>query len=359
MKVMLVDDDEEALAPLRDEMEERADIECRQVRFESVEEAISTFSPDLIVLDLFAGDPSIGSEIGRDRLEQIWESYFRPVVIYSADPSVVSESKYHEHPFICHIKKGSNSELRVMEAIDEFSPLIDVLQRARTRIDQEFSRALREVSPYAPAGSQRLRVVERAARRRIAALVDEAETGSDPIEPWEQYVFPPVSQNLRQGDILRCREHLDEQAKYYRVVLTPSCDLVAIADRSPKVDAILVARCISMKRAMASIAIDGNPSKKRSRLRRVLNSGFERHIVPLPALPNLIPMMAADLRSLELIPIGRVADDYAVMASVDSPFREAIAWAYMQSGARPGLPDRATKSWAAEAVASLSSEEGV
>ena len=360
MKILLVDDDDDALGPLREEISqsEQPNMSWKQVQFGDAEAAISSFAPDLIVLDIFSGPLTDGEDAGVERLDKIWDNHFRPIVIYSADPSVISDSKYRDHPFIRHIRKGSGSELKVHEAIDEFRPLIEALQNAKMRIEDEFSKALRDVSPQSKE-DHLLRIVERAARRRVAALVDEADPEAGPIEPWEQYVFPPVSENLRQGDVMKVRGSQYDLAECYRVVLTPSCDLVAAAGRPPKVDAVLVAHCISMAHAMAAMRIGGNPSKRRSRLQGVLNSGFDGNIVPLPALPGLIPMMAVDLRSLALIPLDRVRSDYDIVASVDSPFREAIAWAYMQVGSRPGLPDRDTESWATQAVADLSSEQDV
>jgi CTP synthase len=37
--------------------------------------------------------------------------------------------------------------------------------------------------------------------------------------------------------------------------------------------------------------------------------------------------------------------EYIKIASIDSPFREAIIWAYMQINCRPGLPDRNFDLW--------------
>jgi hypothetical protein len=36
------------------------------------------------------------------------------------------------------------------------------------------------------------------------------------------------------------------------------------------------------------------------------------------------------------------------VASVDSPFREQIAWAFVQIAGRPALPDRDLESWVQE-----------
>jgi CTP synthase len=59
--------------------------------------------------------------------------------------------------------------------------------------------------------------------------------------------------------------------------------------------------------------------------------------------------MSACLRDLELIPLADISDDnkgrYIRIASIDSPFREQISWAFIQVVGRPGVPDRDLKVW--------------
>ena len=357
MKVLLVDDDKDALAPLRDQIGQG--FEWREVGFEEARLAVDDFLPDVVVLDIFSGNPSDENATGCDRLESIWNHAFRPVVIYSANPDIVSASQYREHPFVKLIRKGSGSELEVDKAIRGFAPLVELLCGARRRIEEEFSKALRDVAPLAASsGGDLAHVVERAARRRVAALVDEMGPAGEAIAAWEQYVFPPVSGGIRQGDVLCVARGVDAEhwegaelaPDQYRIVLTPSCDLVAHGDRSPKVENVLLARCGDMNHALDAIRIPSGRSKRKERLRGVLNTGFESHVVPFPRLPGRIPMMAADMRRLELVGFEEIRQDFRVVASVDSPFREAIAWAYVRSTGRPGLPERDVDSWADEII---------
>ena len=63
--------------------------------------------------------------------------------------------------------------------------------------------------------------------------------------------------------------------------------------------------------------------------------------------------MAADLRDLQFIrveDIGISGKLYHRIASIDSPFRELLSWAYLQTACRPGLPDRDFNSWADEII---------
>ena len=66
--------------------------------------------------------------------------------------------------------------------------------------------------------------------------------------------------------------------------------------------------------------------------------------------------MMADLRDLEIIPIGDIGVDnkpFLRVASIDSPFREMVAWAYLHTACRPGLPDRDFKAWRDEIINTL------
>ena len=46
------------------------------------------------------------------------------------------------------------------------------------------------------------------------------------------------------------------------------------------------------------------------------------------------------------------------IASIDSPFRELVAWAYLQIACRPSLPDRDFDSWRDEIVEDVKNRGG-
>lgn len=357
MKVLLVDDDRNVVEPLKEEFGDVEDIRHEWTGFSEAQTKIKAFRPDVIVLDLFQGNPQDGQTAGKDALSTIWDNYFCPVVVYSADPSIIDEDDlYRGHPFIKTIKKGDDSEKLVVAAIREFQPVADRLKSVQEEAWKAFSIALREVSPYAPKGDDFMDVVHRAARRRLAASLDHPIVAGRQLDVWEQYVFPPVSSDIQLGDILRLSDG-DREPKSYSVVLTPSCDLVRSHDREAKVGNVLVAQCCPLTTVLDAIGLKGNLTKalKSSRFREILSVGFGKSFIIFPALGELIPSMAANLKDLQLIPIEEIDDKYEVVASVDSPFRETVAWAYIQTAARPGLPDRNIESWQQEIGQSLPS----
>ena len=187
----------------------------------------------------------------------------------------------------------------------------------------------------------------------MAALMDEPLLEEGSLSAWEQYLCPPVSKDLQLGDILRISEGQSDDPAAFRLVLTPSCDLVSSSGRKPKVKEVLVAKCCSMREGLGRIGMQGEFEDALSR-HSILSQGYSGAIVPLPSLQGRIPTMAADLRNLELIPMNDIVAAngarYCIVASIDSPFRELVSWAYLQISCRPGLPDRDLPGWRQEVV---------
>jgi len=178
---------------------------------------------------------------------------------------------------------------------------------------------------------------------------------------WGQYISPPISTNIKLGDILKKSDGKSDDPGSFRVVLTPSCDLVATSGRKPKVEYVLVACCCSMKEGLAMTSLkDMRLGKLENRLPgTVLSHGYFESVIPFPCLEGRIPTMTADLRNLEFIPVRDINlsnAEFMRITSLDSPFRELVAWAYLQVAYRPGLPDRDFVSWCDEIVAVLKSE---
>ena len=78
---------------------------------------------------------------------------------------------------------------------------------------------------------------------------------------------------------------------------------------------------------------------------------------PLPAYPGMWPEIAINLRDTVFLDFDAISTQekkaqFKRVASIDSPFREQIAWGHMQIASRPALPDRDIESWADSIVAS-------
>ncbi len=324
--------------------------------FQKAEEQIPSFLPDIVILDLFLGEVGEENVPGNNILYSIWKDHFCPVVVYSALPDQIAED-YKSNPFVRCIQKGRKSTNEVLLAIKTFRPHITAIEEAEKHVRNCFVDVMKDVAPYAVTDindSQCVETIKRASRRRIAALMDEPLGDDAALAPWEQYLFPPISRDVQMGDLLIEKEADCDNPSAFRVVLTPSCDLVS-TKRDSKVKNVLVAKCCSMNVGLNSTTLRQiKPKNLKDRLPgALLNQGYQGAIIPFPALENHIPTMAGNLRDLELISIEKIGEmnsnkEFLRVASIDSPFREMIAWAYMQIACRPGLPDRDTTRWANE-----------
>ena len=357
LTIVFVEDEKSSIAPITRAISlEESEIEVHELDFDEAETGIRSLRPDIVVLDLWEGPASENKNRGSEHLDFIWRQQFCPVIIHSANPDVPPEQT---NSFVREITKGQHSPQKVLEAIRELRPHVQALKEAEQDIRNSFSIAMRDVAPSAfdiyADGDQRKYAVRRAGRRRLAALMDEISEDGQVLASWEQYLSPPVSKDVLLGDVLRKAEGNWTDPASFRVVLTPSCDLVSSAGREAKVENVLVARCCSTKDGFDLTSWEGiSTGKLRDRLiKTVLSRGYFETIMPLPALERRIPTMVANLRQLELIPIGDIgtgSKPFLRIASLDSPFRELTSWSYVDVAGRPGVPDRDFESWRDEIV---------
>ena len=303
-------------------------------------------SCDVLILDLvdeLRSDQNAGERIWNS----IWERKLIPIIVYSAFDLELSPPFPEDNPFIKYIKKGSDSEKQVADILSAIIPYILDLRNVRKDVEKELDVVLRKIAPilWSAAGTvapeDLSRLLIRSARRRLAAMMDMKSATSGSINSWEQYLFPPVETDcILTGDLLRTKAGAADDATSYRVVLSPSCDI------QRKVRELLVCKCAKVSEFLRKASLPtNNDSKLKERLPERLNEAQSSGFVVLPPFGNFLPVMAANLRELQLIAIDEVglqASDekpYLRIASLDSPFRERIAWAYLQIAGRPGLPN--------------------
>ncbi|SPD74422.1 conserved hypothetical protein [uncultured Desulfobacterium sp.] len=363
LKLLFIEDEPSAVEPVVNLLKrEQTDIQCEVTLFADAESRVVTLRPDIVILDLLVGGATPEPEsAGLGTRDFIWNQHFCPLVIYSARPDIHDE-KYEPHPFVKSIQKGKDSPRKVMDALGELRPQVEALTEAEEHVRQSFSCAMRDVAPYAfeafTDAAQRTETIKRSGRRRLAALMDGLSRDATMLASWEQYLCPPVSSDIKLGDVLRKADGKWDDPSSFRVALTPSCDLVASNGRVPKVDRVLAAKCCSMRVGLDLTSLKGmGLTKLKDRLPgTMLSHGYFEATIPFPCLKGRIPTMAADLRDLEFISVGDIGVEnrpFLRVASIDSPFREMVAWAYLHTACRPGLPDRDFNSWRDEIMSTL------
>jgi hypothetical protein len=362
MRILLIDDLPDSVVVLRDELtKELPGCQCEIVGFDNAESSIDSHNPHVVILDVLQGTGADTQPTGLKTSKYIWEKKFCPLVFYTAAVDEIGEEAPANHPFICVIKKGSNSEKAVLARIQQFAPQINALEDVGREIRWTMNGVLREIAPRIferiTDESKRGDALIRSARRRVAARMDDALLTGDPcLMAWEFYLCPPVVEHLLTGDIIRKRDSDKKDPANYAVILTPSCDLVKDSTRSPKVAQVLVSLCKGPDRLLEDLNLKSVSKWKENHTDKVLSAlrqGYSHSCLPLPELPGEFPSMTADFRALQLIDlvqIGGIDEEYVRVASVDNPLRELVAWAYMLAAARPALPDRDFDAWAKEII---------
>lgn len=365
LKVLIIEDSEEAAEAIKAGIEEN--IEHTTVEYVGdFESAVPMMmvprSFEVIILDLYKGDVDITNLEGQAVWEAIWQERLVPVIVHTAGPPDLDPPIPDDNPFISIIIKGEGSDQRIAQHLETITPLVLSLRS----VENEFRAAIHHVISttseliwklVAADEDKRSAVLLRTARRRLAATMDqETFSSEEKALAWERYIYPPLEDSLLTGDVIRVRaaDHADPDS--YRLVLSPSCDLQRSRE---KVKSVLVARCGAVAGFAESVKSRARANKA-GELRRKMPSFLTRpqvggHIA-LPGFGPVLPPLSANLRDLELIPLESVIaiDDggaeFERVASVDSPFREQIAWAYLQISGRPGVPDSNLKAWSQEIV---------
>jgi len=345
LKVLFIDDDEASVRPAMRWVSQTHDCAC--IPFRNFEDELANRQPHIAIVDRFEGTPPQGTDEGATVFDAIWERRFCPVLIYSAFPEADTDDR-KAHPFVKHVKKGADlREFR--EAVAGLLAHAQAIEEAERHIRQQFAVAMREVAPYASSvctdPTRYNDMVTRHGRRRLAALMDELTLGA--LSVWEQYIYPPIGTDIKLGDILKLKNGSPDDPSAFRIVLTPSCDMVV--GQSGRTETILVACCVPNETGLKAA---GLPGAKAAKIidSHFLKTGHRDGILPLPPLKGRIPSMMADLKKLELLPRSNsgATKPYEQVASIDSPFRELVAWAYLSVACRPGVPDRDLEPWAAE-----------
>lgn len=357
MKVLIVDDIEDSVKGIYDH--------CKEVGwvpqisgFDDVYTAIANFNPDVIVLDW--RDDEANSDVGEKVLNNIWENSFRPLVVFSANEAIINiDSKLSQSSMLKLISKGD--EEPVIEFLRQIEAFTSALSKYRTDLGNALITSLNSIEHIKAQPNFENDAVSYILSKRTSAFFDDSYIGE--LSPsWVQYLCPSVSNSLCVCDIIRT---VSQGTNYqqagapeeYAIILTPSCDMYHNENRIPKVSHVLYARCFSKDLFHGKPLAESPSTTSIKTVKTKLNLGFNENYVPLPSFSNIIPYMTADLKKVDVVAIDKIAttpegiDDntkYVRVASICSPFREQIVWAYMQCACRPGVPDRNTELWAKE-----------
>jgi CTP synthase len=358
--ILIVEDNEAHAESLKRTIERGipgVSVTIRKRDFAKALDELYQHQPDVFIIDLYEDAYVPETLKGPELCRQIWSKRFRPLIVHSAfdaDPHI--DAQLATHPFYKFISKREvNCADQVAAQVKDFLSHAAAIRQVEDEVHAVLQTVIQDTAktvwaiPDVKAPSQ---ILMRSARRRVGAMMDLKQLVSgESVLCWEQYIVPPLEADLLMGDILKLNNVAPTEASAYRVVLTPSCDLVR-HDGKAKVATILVGNCVDAKCFFVGAQLrkaDGAADLKKQ-LATILTQPQIHGYCPLPAYPGLWPDMAIKLRNTEFVKFDEVfgkAENrkYTRVASIDSPFREQIAWANMQIASRPALPDRDLEPW--------------
>jgi CheY-like chemotaxis protein len=316
---------------------------------------------DLVILDVYQGAARLGGEkIGVDVLGSIKRSGFVPVVLYTALPEGLEE---YENSFVRLVGKEAGGLEKLKQEIDDLFRLrIPQLHSAIVNhLDQtlcsymwgfvqenwgEFSRIV-EKPEFLRLVVQRLAItfvrqgIEEMTARVYGTPPPGGAADSYDVHPAEYYIKPPIEKDPLLGDI-RVRE--ESGKSIYTVVLWPSCDMVSTGGRTPKTDNVLCARATQAS-DMPEVAqwVQSSSATKKEKVEKLIKNnrdtsyGAPDRFHFLPGVWD-IPDLVVDFQILEHPSLATVRG-FRCLATLASPFAEALGARFRRYIGRPGTPD--------------------
>ncbi len=312
-------------------------------------EELQEFRPHIVTLDL-KDETTDDIAAGKPAWDYISNRHFCPVVFFSANdlPPGFPDGRDPFAPFLSKHDKNADD---VAVTVETFLPYVIGLEKIRAEVEGRYAQSLQKVSSVIwkaeTEENARVEALIRITRRRLAATLEHPLAEEANIKAWEQFIYPPTDKDhLCTGDVVFQRGADRTKADNFRIILTPPCDLVpgqnAIAE-------VLLGKCISVAAAevfrRAGIQVNPTPTTK---LAEKLAKDEVAGLKLIPKLGDLWPTMVLDFKALELVPRTTIAlssetanaeSKFERIASMDSPFREALSWRFMQTAGRPGTPE--------------------
>jgi len=249
IKLMIVEDAESDLKVCRDSVEtyqqkkndEGVDLTFELIECKTVDDALNKIdgSFDGAIVDLKFSD---GDDRGKDILVKIKDSFFRiPVIILTGTPDSIGEEEKSD--LVKVLKKGEADYQK--DILDVFFEIYNTgltrIMGGRGKIEQTLNEVfLKNLLPQLPnwkiyGKADPSRTEKALLRFTLNHLVQILDDDEDQCFPEEVYIYPPLSDGLKTGSIVRKKDGED-----LYVVLSPACDLVVRNGGQINTDRILL-----------------------------------------------------------------------------------------------------------------------
>lgn len=334
MRILMIEDQRDNIEGIIDFCSDEK-YDCKVKNFEEGVSYIERYNPDIIILDL---KNNIDERFeGCDILDKVWEKSFRPVCVFSGqiNESTIEKAKFNS-PLIKFIDKGD--ETPVKEYIKRIAPYVDCISAVKEKTNEAMRHAFDFFDLAIDDNITNANVMSKLCGDRIKAYFDNENNDID-MPAWSQYVYPVLNEDFLNGDIIKLKGANNgiDHAENYFVILSQSCDIC-----HKNISEVLVAHGETIEKLVSK----GRTSQKqKAKCVKILNTGYEGQYFPLPGLSMQMPDLVIDLKKISLIKIDQINESYEKVASLTSPYKERLMWAYMHNACRPGVPDLAVEKW--------------
>ncbi|MEW2412651.1 hypothetical protein AB0953_02830 [Streptomyces sp. NPDC046866] len=359
-RILIVEDEVDIAEELSEMLvEELSDLGTLDIHvendFDEAERLLEFQAFDLVVLDVRdatrGGSPAHPNLQGRELYDRIAKTRWVPVVFCTGLAEQVSDLA--KPPLIQVVPKNRLDDA-VTAIRDGLESGVPALTRHITALVDEHVRGfLRDEiatnwnrleavdrSQIAPALVHRLAawLKENAVEALGAALGSSEDRVMGHASTARMYLMPPVTKHVTAADILR-----DSQDGWW-VVLTPACDLYedlpSGGNRAAKAEYVRLAKAVPLSEAplMARWVKAGSPDKGRER--NAALEMFRGNSARYRILPKYldIPDLLVDFEIVQSVPLAEVRS-WTRVATLDSPFAEAMLTSHGHTVARIGTPD--------------------
>jgi len=354
LKTLIIDDDSKNLNATIKQLINAGHI-CKIMGFEKMEEVLIDHHYDVIILDYKQGMLSLGKEW----FDFIWSTNFCPIIFHSAFAEEIEvtlkEFGFDNHPLIKIVVKGPSSYKYLLENLAYAEKVINVLKEFEDDLKENLISIKQDTIKYTieflsfENQEEDLSKIGYLLKRRLANYLEQINQTQ--YEPFEMYIYPPVNGSLLVADIIK-----EKSNNKYFIILTPSCDMAERANTTNKIHLASIESSEIIFKVTSLIGSNNREKVTTEIKKRIFNQGYLNGVVPLPELPNHFDKtMAINLRNCVYIDRNEIDLDYNVddnskkftrVASLNSPYRELVVWAFMSLSCRPGLPERNLSPWA-------------
>ena len=337
MKILFFEDREEDIQGIVDYCVDQEYDYCHD-KFVEGYSKIEYYNPDIIIVDFKNAQDNFE---GCDILDKIWEYRFRPTCVFSGQINETTiEKEHYPSPLVEFITKGN--EKPVIDFIERVAPYVQCIREVQEETYKAMRRSFDFFKLAMKDGITDSNKLAALCGNRIKAYFDNENSNND-LPIWSQYIYPSINEEFSTADIIRLKNpstDVDYENNFF-VILTQSCDIA-----HSKVKSVLLAKCFPIDRILRVNKGNGDIYERtKEELKTIFNTGFLNQWVPLPGIEGVMPDVAINLKSLFLIKLRDLSNDYQKVLSLSSPYKERLIWAYMQTACRPGVPDLAVEEW--------------